>query len=53
MAHASIGTALATFVHALRTNAPFVPGYADGVRNARWVAAAARSAAGGGSAEKA
>lgn len=53
MGHASIRGALSAFIHALRTNAPFVPGFADGVRNARWVAAASRSAAAGGAAEKA
>jgi predicted dehydrogenase len=53
MGHASIRSALSAFVHALRTNTPFVPGFVDGVRNARWVAAALRSAAAGGGAEKA
>jgi predicted dehydrogenase len=52
MAHASIRAALAAFIHALRTNGPFNPGFADGVRNARWVAAASRSAAAGGALEK-
>jgi predicted dehydrogenase len=38
---ASIRAALAHFVDALRGDAPFAPGIDDGIRNARWVAAAA------------
>ncbi|MGH7894171.1 MAG: Gfo/Idh/MocA family protein [Candidatus Binatia bacterium] len=49
---ASIRGALAAFIHSLRTGSPFAPGFADGVRNARWVAAAARSAASGGLAQR-
>jgi predicted dehydrogenase len=48
MGRASIRGALSAFVYSLRTNAPFAPGFADGVRNARWVGAAARSIASGG-----
>lgn len=48
MGQASIRGALSAFIHSLRTNSPFAPGFADGLRNARWVAAAARSAAAGG-----
>jgi predicted dehydrogenase len=53
MARASIRAALAAFVHAVRTNTAFVPGFVDGLRNVRWMAAACRSAAAGGTAEKA
>jgi hypothetical protein len=52
MGRASIGGALAAFLHGLRTSSPFAPGFADGLRNARWVAAAARSAAAGGMAQR-
>jgi predicted dehydrogenase len=45
---ASIRGAIASFIHSLRTGSPFAPGFEDGIRNARWVAAAARSAASGG-----
>lgn len=45
---ASIRGALAAFVGAIREGTPFSPGFEDGVRNARWVAAAARSLADGG-----
>jgi predicted dehydrogenase len=45
---ASIQGALDAFVRAVRTGGPFEPGVADGLRNARWVAAAVRSAAAGG-----
>ncbi|HET9488819.1 MAG TPA: Gfo/Idh/MocA family oxidoreductase [Methylomirabilota bacterium] len=51
MGQASIREALAAFVHSLRTGSPFAPGFADGLRNARWVGAAMRSAAGGGRAQ--
>ena len=44
MGRASIRDALATFIHSLRVGLPFVPGFEDGIRNARWVAAAARAA---------
>ena len=40
---ASIRGALAAFVHGLRTQTPFSPGFEDGARNARLVAAAGRS----------
>ena len=53
MARASIGTALAAFAHAVRTNTAFVPGFGDGLRNVRWLAAACRSATAGGATEKA
>jgi hypothetical protein len=36
------------FVHSVRTGTPFAPGFADGLRNATWVAAAEHSAASGG-----
>jgi predicted dehydrogenase len=52
MGRASIRGALSAFVQAVRTNAAFTPGYTDGVRNARWVASAARSAAAGGAPER-
>jgi predicted dehydrogenase len=52
MGQASIRGALAAFVHSLRTGSPFAPGFADGLRNARWLGAAAQSAAAGGRAEK-
>lgn len=52
MGRASIRGALAAFVHSARTNSPFVPGFADGLRNAHWVAAAARSAAASGLAQR-
>ena len=48
MGKASIRGALAAFIHSLQSGLPFVPGFEDGVRNARWVAAAVRSAASGG-----
>jgi predicted dehydrogenase len=43
MGQASIRVSLAAFIHSLRTGLPFAPGFEDGIRNARWVAAAARS----------
>jgi predicted dehydrogenase len=49
---ASIRGALAAFIHSLRTGSSFTPGFEEGVRNARWVAAAVRSAASGGIAQK-
>jgi predicted dehydrogenase len=52
MGQASIRCALSAFTHSLRTNSPFSPSFADGVRNARWLAAAARSAAAGGTAQQ-
>ncbi len=52
LGRASIRSALAAFIHSLRTGSPFAPGFEDGVRNARWVAAAARSAASGGIAQR-
>ena len=45
---ASIRGALAAFAASLRSGAPFSPGLEDGARNARYVAAALRSAARGG-----
>jgi predicted dehydrogenase len=50
MSRSSIRCALASFVCALREDAPFSPGFEDAVRNALWVEAAARSAADGGAA---
>jgi len=50
MSRSSIRRALASFVRALREDMPFSPGFEDAVRNALWVEAAARSAAGGGTA---
>jgi predicted dehydrogenase len=52
MGQASIRGALSAFVESLRTGSPFAPGFADGLRNARWVGAAAKSAAAGGRAQK-
>jgi predicted dehydrogenase len=49
---ASIRGALAAFIDSLRTASPFNPGFKDAIRNARWVAAAARSAASGGVIQK-
>ena len=49
---ASIRGALAAFIHSLRTGSPFAPGFKDAIHNARWVAAAARSAASGGVAQR-
>lgn len=49
---ASIRDALAAFVQSVRTGAPFAPGFRDGVRNALWVDAAARSAASDGSPQR-
>ncbi|MGH7553306.1 MAG: Gfo/Idh/MocA family protein [Longimicrobiales bacterium] len=49
---ASIRGALAAFVDSLRNGSPFNPGYKEAIRNARWVAAAARSAACGGVIQK-
>jgi predicted dehydrogenase len=46
MGQASIRGALAAFIHSLRAGLPFVPGFQDGIRNARWVAAVARSTSG-------
>lgn len=51
MARATIAAALASFADALRSGAAFSPGFADGVRNARWIAVAARSARRGGGPE--
>jgi hypothetical protein len=48
MGRATIRAALTAFVQSLRTNTPFAPSFADGIHNARWVAAAARSAASSG-----
>jgi predicted dehydrogenase len=52
MGRSTIHLALAAFVRALRAGEPFSPGFDDGLRNARWVAAAARSAADGGAARR-
>jgi predicted dehydrogenase len=49
---ASINGALAAFIHSLRTASPFEPGFEDAIRNARWVAAAARSAVSGGATQR-
>jgi predicted dehydrogenase len=43
MGRASIRGSLAAFIHSLRAGLPYAPGFEDGIRNARWVAAAARS----------
>jgi predicted dehydrogenase len=43
-ARASIAAAIAAFVRAVRTGEGYSPGFDDGLRNARWVAAAASSA---------
>jgi predicted dehydrogenase len=52
MGRASIRAALAAFVQSVRNGAPFAPGFRDGVRNALWVDAAARSAASAGSPQR-
>jgi predicted dehydrogenase len=52
MGQASIRRALSAFIHSLQTNSPFSPGFADGLRNTRWLAAAARSVAASGAAQK-
>ena len=43
MGRASIQGALTAFIRSLMTGTSFNPGLADGLRNARWIAAAARS----------
>jgi predicted dehydrogenase len=50
---ASVHQALSAFVQSVRTGAPFAPGFRDGVRNALWVDAAARSAVSDGNPERA
>jgi hypothetical protein len=45
---ATIRAALASFAASVRTGTAFTPGFADGVRNALWVEAAARSLASDG-----
>jgi predicted dehydrogenase len=49
---ASIEGALAAFIHSLRTASSFEPGFKDAIRNARWIAAAVRSAASGGATQR-
>ena len=43
MARASIGSALAAFLEAVKTGQPFSPGFEEGLRNLRWIAAAEES----------
>ena len=47
MGQSSIRGALAAFIHSLRADLPFAPGFEDGIRNARWLAAAARPSGSG------